>query len=63
MIARRTYHKDFDYAENVGARVEHIENGSEASKVQSLVDNVAVKQNPGQIEGFSVYLELKGFLL
>ncbi len=49
MIARRTYYKDFDDAEDVGACVEHIENGTEASKVQSLVDNVAVKQNLGQI--------------
>jgi hypothetical protein len=63
MIARRTYHKDFDDAENVGARVKHIENGTEASNVQSLVDDVAVKQNLGQIEGFIVHLEFKGFLL
>ena len=42
-IARRTYHKDFDNAENFGACVERIENGTEASKAQSLVDYVAVK--------------------
>ena len=63
MCSRKAYNEDFDDSEIVCACVQHIENGPEAPKVQSLVYDVAVNQDFGQQKCFALNFEIKSLLL
>ncbi len=57
-----TYNKNLYNSEHVGSSVKHIEDSTKTAKVQSLIYDVSVQKDFGQVEKFTVYFELKCLL-